>query len=171
MDVELAVMGDKEPLSDADELVHYSEPGRGVYKKLIVREGRLAGAILLGDGLTSAGVIQAFDRNVELPTNRSDLIFPGAVGGKAVDVAELPVNAQICNCNGVSKGKIAEAVEDGKVTLQEVCSATRAGTGCGTCKMQVQAVLDFAISIGGGVGGPPSQPEPNHRELALAGVR
>ena len=37
MDVELAVMGDKAPLSDADELVHYSEPGRGVYKKLIIR--------------------------------------------------------------------------------------------------------------------------------------
>ena len=171
MDVELAVMGDKEPLSDADELVHYSEPGRGVYKKLIVRDGRLAGAILLGDGLTSAGVIQAFDRNGELPANRSALIFPGAVGSKAVDVAELPVNAQICNCNGVSKGKIAEAVEDGKVTLQEVCSATRAGTGCGTCKTQVPAVVDFAISIGGGGGGSPSQPELNHRELALAGVR
>ena len=45
-----------------------------------------------------------------------------------MDVAELPVNAQICNCNGVSKGKNAEAVEDGKVTLQEVCLATRAGT-------------------------------------------
>ncbi len=76
MDVELAVMGDKEPLSDADELVHYSEPGRGVYKKLIVRDGRLAGAILLGDGLTSAGVIQAFDRNGELPANRSELSSP-----------------------------------------------------------------------------------------------
>ena len=88
-----------------------------------------------------------------------------------MDVAELPVNAQICNCNGVSKGKIAEAVEDGNVTLQEVCSATRAGTGCGTCKTQVQAVVDFAISIGGGGGESPSQPEPNHRELALAGVR
>ena len=53
MGVDLAVMGDKDPQTDADELVHYSEPTRGVYKKLIIREGRLAGAILLGDGLTS----------------------------------------------------------------------------------------------------------------------
>ena len=167
MDVELAVMGDKAPLSDADELVNYSEPGRGVYKKLIIREGRLAGAILLGDGLTSAGVIQAYDRNSELPANRSELIFP-STAGKTLDVAELPVNAQICNCNGVSKGRIAEAVQDGMITLQEVCSATRAGTGCGTCKTQVQAVLDFAISSS--AGGSPQQAEPAERELALAGA-
>ena len=168
MDVELAVMGDKAPLSDADELVNYSEPRRGVYKKLIIREGRLAGAILLGDGLTAAGVIQAYDRNSELPINRSELIFPGAAG-KTLDVVELPVNAQICNCNGVSKGRIAEAVEGGMITLQEVCSATRAGTGCGACKTQVQAVLDFAISSS--AGGSPQQPEPAGRELALAGAR
>ena len=168
MDVELAVMGDKAPLSDADELVNYSEPGRGVYKKLIIREGRLAGAILLGDGLTSAGVIQAYDRNSELPINRSELIFPGTAG-KTMDVAKLPVNAQICNCNGVSKGRIAEAVEDGMITLQEVCSATRAGTGCGTCKTQVQAVLDFAI--GGGMGESLQQPGADPQELALAGSR
>ena len=168
MDVELAVMGDRDPLSDADELVHYSEPGRGVYKKLIIREGRLAGAILLGDGLTSAGVIQAYDRNSELPTNRSELIFPGTAA-KAVDVSELPVNAQICNCNGVSKGKIAEAVEDGMITLQEVCSATRAGSGCGTCKSQVQAVLDFAIESGATES--PNRTETAPREPALAGSR
>ena len=168
MDVELAVMGDRDPLSDADELVNYSEPGRGVYKKLIIREGRLAGAILLGDGLTSAGVIQAYDRNSELPANRSELIFPGTAA-KTIDVAELPVNAQICNCNGVSKGKIAEAVEDGLKTLQEVCSATRAGSGCGACKTQVQAVLDFAI--GSSPSGSPRQPAPAPREPVLAGSR
>ena len=168
MDVELAVMGDRDPLSDADELVNYSEPGRGVYKKLIVREGRLAGAILLGDGPTSAGVIQAYDRNSELPTNRSELIFPGTAA-KTVDVAELPVNAQICNCNGVSKGKIAEAVEEGMMTLQEVCSATRAGSGCGTCKTQVQAVLDFAIESS--TAGSPNRTEPAPREPVLAGTR
>ena len=84
-------------------------------------------------------------------------------------MAELPVNAQICNCNGVSKGRIAEAVEGGMITLQEVCSATRAGTGCGACKTQVQAMLDFAISSS--AGGSPQQAEPAERELALAGVR
>ena len=76
MGVELAVMGDNEPLSEEDELVHYSEPSRGVYKKLIIREGRLAGAILLGDGMATPGVLQSFDRGQLLPQNRTELLSP-----------------------------------------------------------------------------------------------
>lgn len=155
MDIDLAVMGDKEPALEGDELVYYSEPRRGVYKKLIVRDGRLAGAILLGDCQTTPGVLQAFDRGEELSRNRSELLFPRSGQAKVFEVSELPVTAQICNCNGVSKGKIAEAVQNGQRTLQGVCQATRAGTGCGTCKTQVQAVVDYAL--GGGVGGSPSQ--------------
>lgn len=168
MDVELAVMGDKEPLSETDELVHYSEPRRGVYKKLIIRDGRLAGAILLGDGLATPGVLQSFDRAEELPKNRSELLFPRTGGAKVIDVADLPITAQICNCNGVSKGKIAEAVRNGQITLKAVCEATRAGSGCGTCKSQVQAVFEHAL--GGGVGGSPSQPVSQSLPLPLESV-
>ncbi|HEU0022406.1 MAG TPA: FAD-dependent oxidoreductase [Dehalococcoidia bacterium] len=167
MGIELAVMGDKEPLSENDEEVHYSEPRRGVYKKLIIREGRLAGAILLGDGLATPGVLQSFDRGEELPKNRSELLFPRTGGARVIDVADLPVTAQICNCNGVSKGRIAEAVQSGQNTLQAVCEATRAGSGCGTCKSQVQAVFEHAL--GGGVGGPTSQSVPRPLEPVLIG--
>ena len=167
MGIELAVMGDKEPLSENDEEVHYSEPRRGVYKKLIIREGRLAGAILLGDGLATPGVLQSFDRGEELPKNRSELLFPRTGGARVIDVAGLPVTAQICNCNGVSKGRIAEAVQSGQNTLQAVCEATRAGSGCGTCKSQVQAVFEHAL--GGGVGGPTSQSVPRPLEPVLIG--
>jgi hypothetical protein len=43
-------MGDKEPVEEDDEVVSYAEPSRGVYKKLIVRNNRLMGAIVIGDG-------------------------------------------------------------------------------------------------------------------------
>ena len=145
MGVDLAVMGDKDPQMDDDEQVHYSEPARGVYKKLIVRNGRLAGAILLGDGLTSPNVLQAFDRGELLPDNRASLLFPGTGGVPQIDVAELAASAQICNCNGVTKGKLVQACQEGSDTLAAVCAATRAGTGCGACKPQVQAVLKFAM--------------------------
>ena len=144
MGVDLAVMGDKDPQTDTDEQVHYSEPARGVYKKLIVRNGRLAGAILLGDGLTSPGVLQSFDRGELLPDNRASLLFPGTGGIPQLDVAELPSSAQICNCNGVTKGRIIRACQEGDDTLAAVCATTRAGTGCGACKPQVQAILKFA---------------------------
>ena len=38
MGVDLAVMGDKEPIDEDDEVVSYSEPSRGIYKKLIVQQ-------------------------------------------------------------------------------------------------------------------------------------
>jgi nitrite reductase (NADH) large subunit len=51
MGVELASMGETKPASPADEVIVYREPKRGVYKKLIVRDDRLAGAILLGESI------------------------------------------------------------------------------------------------------------------------
>ena len=71
---------------------------------------------------------------------------PTSVAAKVMDPADLPATAQICACNGVSKGRIAEAVQNGQDTFKAVCEATRAGSGCGTCKGQVQAVLGDALS-------------------------
>jgi nitrite reductase (NADH) large subunit len=142
--LDLTVMGDKEPAADADEVVTYAEPARAVYKKLIVRDGRIAGAILLGDGQSAPRLMQAFDRGDVVPENRAELLFPLAADGAGASTADLPDTAQICNCNGVSKGRIAAAVRDGCRTLKAVCDATRAGTGCGSCKPQVQEVLAFA---------------------------
>ena len=39
----------------------------------------------------------------------------------------------VCNCTGVTKGMIKEAVEAGASTLEDVQEATGAGTVCGAC--------------------------------------
>jgi len=122
MGVDLAVMGDREPSQPTDEVVTYNEPTRGVYKKLIVREGRLQGAILLGDAAAAPMLLQAFDRGSALPDNRAELLFQMMAVEKAPSVAELSDSAQICNCNGVSKGALVAAVQAGH--------CTRPGTSC-----------------------------------------
>ena len=48
----------------------------------------------------------------------------------------------ICDCNGVTRSRIVEAVLNGARSLQAVCDATRAGTGCGSCRLEVQTVID-----------------------------
>ena len=145
MGVELAVMGEKEHVPDTDEVVTYSEPSRGIYKKLVIRNNRLVGAILLGENPTTPRLIQLFDRGEDVPENRAELLFPLAGDSQtALNVADLPDDAQICNCNGVTKGKIVAAVKAGKRSLPVLCEATRAGTGCGSCKSQVQALLEMA---------------------------
>jgi nitrite reductase (NADH) large subunit len=142
--VDLAVMGEKDPAGDDDEVVTYAEPGRGIYKKLLVRDGRLAGAILLGDGQAAPRLMQAFDRGDVLPANRAELLFALASDAPAGSAADLPDAAQICNCNGVSKARIVAAVRDGCRSLKAVCDATRAGGGCGSCKPQVREILEAA---------------------------
>jgi nitrite reductase (NADH) large subunit len=144
MGVELAVMGEKEPADSADEVVTYTEPGRGIYKKLIVRDGQLAGAILLGDGMAAPSLLQAFDRGTQLPDNRAEFLFPASNDNTPAVLAYVPDSAQICNCNGVTKGQILKAIQSGQVTLKAVCDSTRAGTGCGSCKPQVQGILEIA---------------------------
>jgi nitrite reductase (NADH) large subunit len=146
MGIELAVMGEKEPGSDQDDVVTYAEPSRGIYKKLIVRDGRLAGAIVLGDGSIAPALLQAFDRGTRLPENRAEMLFPlAADGAPALRVADMADDVQVCNCNGVSKGQIMSAAQAGCRTLKAVCDKTRAGTGCGSCKPLIQSVLELAV--------------------------
>ncbi len=142
--VDLAVMGEKDPLGPDDEVITYSEPSRGVYKKLVVRDGKLAGAILLGDASAAPALQQAFDRGEPLPDARGEVLFPSSGGAEPCSVEELPDDAQVCNCNGVTKGAIVAAVRGGARSLKVLCDGTRAGTGCGSCKAQVQALLEHA---------------------------
>ena len=70
MGVELASMGITEPKEERDEIIQFQEPKKGTYKKLIVRDGRLVGGILLGDISKAAFLMQAFDRDSPLPDER-----------------------------------------------------------------------------------------------------
>jgi nitrite reductase (NADH) large subunit len=141
--VDLSVMGDHTPRED-DEEIHYVEHSRGIYKKLLVRDGKLAGAILLGDTSRGAHLLQLFDRGQPVPDSRAELLFPAPNGTSEPSIEDLPDDAQICNCNGVSKGRLVSAVAGGCRSLKTLCDTTRAGLGCGSCKAQVQAVLEFA---------------------------
>ncbi len=142
MGVDLAVMGEKQSRDANDEVVTYAEPGRGVYHKLIVRDGKLVGAILLGDTSAAPALQQLFDRSTPLPESRASLLFPMGEAQAPLSAADLPDDAQICNCNGVSKGAIVGALRNGCKTFKAVCDATRAGTGCGSCKVQVKAIVE-----------------------------
>ncbi len=138
MGVELASMGITEPEEERDEIIQFVEPRRGTYKKLIVRDGRLVGGILMGDISKAAYLMQAFDRDSPLPPDeRLSLLFDLGAPAQAVTLDEMPDDQQVCNCNGVSKGQIGACVATGARTSRAVMTATRAGMGCGSCKSLV----------------------------------
>ena len=141
MGVELASMGITEPKEARDEIIQFQEPSKGTYKKLIVRDGRLVGGILIGDISKAAFLMQAFDRDSPLPDERLSLLFDLGAPPQQVTIDEMPAEAQVCNCNGVSKAAIGAAMDAGNKTVLSVMNATRAGKGCGSCKVLVGEVV------------------------------
>lgn len=144
MGVQLASMGATDPTDDRDEIVQFTEPKKGTYKKLIVRDGRLLGAILVGDISKAAYLMQAFEKNTPLPEERLSLLFDIGAPSSKTTFEEMPADMQVCNCNGVSKGKIATCVLAGLRTPRAVMEATRAGMGCGSCKELVSELVEWA---------------------------
>ena len=143
MGVELASMGETRAAGPDDEVVVYREPRHGIYKKLIVRNDAIAGAILLGDTEASGTLMQMFMAGSTVPARRADLFFGTPTGVALLKASDLPDNAQICNCNGVSKRRIVEAIEtEGCKSVPRVGACTKAGLGCGSCKGLVAQLLE-----------------------------
>jgi nitrite reductase (NADH) large subunit len=79
--------------------------------------------------------VQMFDRAERMPSNRLDVLATG------LSVSAAPDDREVCNCNRVSEGTVIDAVRGGCDTLPALCAATRAGTGCGSCKGQLTALI------------------------------
>ncbi len=114
---------------------------RGRYRRLLVRpDGRLAGAILLGD-LRDAKKLRELLRNGEaVPEELLDAGAPEP--GEAVSAADGDPAEAICSCQAVTRGTIVHAIKDrGLTTVAQVAEHTRASTGCGGCRADVTAIL------------------------------
>ncbi|MBO0676342.1 NAD(P)/FAD-dependent oxidoreductase [Mycolicibacterium sp. S2-37] len=152
--VDVASMGLKAPEQPDDEFVQYSEPRHGVYKTIVIRDGKLVGATLLGDVSKVSFLTQAFDSGLPLPDERVSLMFDIGTPDVEVGVAELADDAQVCNCNGVSKGALVSCVRGGEASVSGVMGKTKAGKGCGSCKELVSQIVEWAA--GGSVTEDPS---------------
>ena len=71
----MASMGVKGPEKPDDEFVRFAEPKRGIYKSVVIRDGKLIGAMLLGDTKKVAFLTQSFDRGLPLPEERVEMLF------------------------------------------------------------------------------------------------
>jgi nitrite reductase (NADH) large subunit len=142
--VEVASMGLHGPELDTDEHIVFSEPSRGVFKSIVVRDNKMVGATLLGDRRKVAYLTQAYDRGLPLPKERIGLMFDLGTPDGDTGVAELSDDAQVCNCNGISKKSLVDVVRGGCSTVAGAMEATRAGKGCGSCKLLVRQVVEWA---------------------------
>lgn len=139
-DVDLAAMGS---LGEGAELVTVSDAARGRYGALAVRDGRIAGAVLLGMPEATGPVIQLHDSGAAAPADRFSLLLGRAPATATDSPAQLPARAVVCRCNGVTKGDLVRAWRCGSRDLAALAVGTRATTGCGSCAAVVEGLCGW----------------------------
>ncbi len=136
-------------MSDDTEEIILSDPHDGVYKKLVIRNDKLVGACLYGDTVDGSWYFKLLREGRSVVDIRDKLMFGesniGDVGHEGHSkAANMPNEAEVCGCNGVTKGSICKAIQEkGLFTLDEVRKQTKASASCGSCTGLVEQILMF----------------------------
>lgn len=151
--VDLFSAGDFADAPDRDEIV-LRDAARGVYKRLVLKDNTLIGAVMYGDTADGSYFFELVKSGEDVSDIRDTLIFGRSfAGGASADpnaaVAGLPASAEICGCNGVCKGTIVDAIgAKGLTDLNGVRAHTKASASCGSCTGLVEQIL--AMTLGDG---------------------
>ena len=139
---------------DGCEDVVFRDAGRGVYKRLVLKDRKLTGAVMFGDAADGNWYFDLIRQGVDVSDMRETLVFGQAIteGLRGLDpsaaVAAMADTAEICGCNGVCKGAITTAIGAGVVTLDGVRAVTKASASCGSCTPLVEQLLKLTLGDG-----------------------
>jgi nitrite reductase (NADH) large subunit len=138
MGVDVASFGDALAQTPGALEVVLNDAAKGTYAKLVVSDDAktLLGGILVGDASAYASLRPLVGR--ELPGDPASLISPA---GEKPGAGSLPDDAEVCSCNGVTKGAICGAIAEGACDIAQVKSCTNAGTTCGGCLPTIKQLL------------------------------
>jgi nitrite reductase (NADH) large subunit len=146
--IDLFSAGEFQGGEGTEELI-MSDPFGGVYKKLVIKDDKLIGACLYGDTVDGSYYFKLLRDGRSVADIRDKLMFGesniGDVGHEGHSkAASMPDDAEVCGCNGVTKGTICKAIkEKGLFTLDEVKKHTKASASCGSCTGLVEQILMF----------------------------
>jgi nitrite reductase (NADH) large subunit len=136
------------------EDVVFRDAGRGVYKRLVLKDNRLAGAVMFGDAIDGNWYFDLMRQGTDVSDMRETLVFGQAIteGLRGLDpsaaVAAMADTAEICGCNGVCKSAITTAIDAGVHTLDGVRAVTKASASCGSCTPLVEQLLKLTLGDG-----------------------
>jgi ferredoxin-nitrate reductase len=123
--------------TDYEEIV-FIDKAKRYYKKCIIHQDRLVGAILIGDKNEFQEYRDLIANRTELSDKRLQLLRSG---GPATPV----LGKLVCSCNNVGADNLRQAIDSGCGSLKELCASTGAGTGCGSCRPEVQRLLEESL--------------------------
>jgi len=140
--------------AEGDEVIVLQDAAAGTYKKLVIRDDCVKGAVLYGDTIDGTWYFQLMREGTSIADFRKTILFGqhdlGDAGhGDETRVMALSDEAEICGCNGVCKGDIIQAISrEGLFTLDDVRAYTKASSSCGSCTGLVEALLASTVGEG-----------------------
>lgn len=123
--------------TDYEEII-FIDKARHYYKKCIVHNDRLVGAILIGDKSEFLEFKDLIINGIELSEKRLALLRSGAP-------TDPVIGKLVCSCNNVGKGNLENAIAGGCKDLAQLCQKTGAGMGCGSCRPEVKLILESVL--------------------------
>lgn len=121
------------------EEIVFADLSKRVYKKCITRNDKMLGCILVGGKEDFLQFRDLIKNQTELGDLRDKILRGGSPAKKVI--GEL-----VCSCNSVGQGNIEAAIKEGCTELNKICQSTGAGTGCGSCKPEVKAILEKTLT-------------------------
>ncbi|WOF44839.1 nitrite reductase large subunit NirB [Sphingopyxis indica] len=143
--------GDFSGGDDCEDIV-LRDAARGIYKRVVLKNDRIVGAVLYGDTADGSWYFDLLKKQEDVAPLRDVLIFGQAFasGGGQADpkaaVAALSDDAEICGCNGVTKGQVVSCIAKGAHSLDAVRGSCKASASCGSCTGLVENLL--ALTLG-----------------------
>ena len=144
--IELFSAGDFTGDESTDEIV-MQDASAGIYKKIVLKDNVIQGAVLYGDTVDGAWYFQLMREGTDVSDMRSYLFYGQAHLGNSGHggenaVAAMSDSAEICGCNGVCKSDIVNAItRKGLFTVDDVRAHTKASSSCGSCTGLVEQLL------------------------------
>lgn len=148
--IDLFSAGDFADGKGREEIV-LRDAAQGIYKRLVLRDGKIIGIVLYGDTTDGSWFFQQLKNGVDITERRDVLIFGPTFADRAppdpmAAVAALPDETEICGCNGVRKGAILDAIAQKKLAcVDDVRAHTKASASCGSCTGLVEKLLKLAL--------------------------
>ncbi len=146
---------------EEDEELIYQDKRRGTYRKLVLRDNRLVGAVLYGEVKDGPWYFDQMREGADVSAIRDRMILGEAAASlsgsvdPSAKVAALADSAEICGCNGVCKGTITKAITELKLTtLDGVRAHTKASASCGSCTPLVEGLLALTAGVDAKARGP-----------------
>jgi len=138
---DLCSLGEVEcPDDPAYEEVVFIDKAKRYYKKCIIHNDRLIGAILIGDKMEFLEYRSLIENKIELSEKRLQLLRSGKT-------PEPVIGRLVCSCSNVGEGNLINKIKEGCKDHLQLCQLTGAGTGCGSCRSEVKEILESQLNV------------------------